>query len=299
MDLQSARDLQAELLSHGLPIDVALGIAPIKADYFELAVRIQRETPETIKALAWIREEAREEVDVEFTGPLGLQCACEPLTPGTSCGRRDAGVGTLGPLVRIEGAEYVVSNNHVLANNNQGETGDEILHPGAPGLTTADHEPPHRIGSLTGFIPLRRGEPNLVDAAWCRLDDDVDFTCGISEVVGAEELERGIRVAKQGRATGYTEGRLSAFALQHCFLECPPLGILQFKDQIEIKPDGVGPFFSIGGDSGSLVYRPDTKEAVGLVFAARKPSLDPSRSAAYVNPMPAVLEQLGATLTAQ
>jgi hypothetical protein len=302
MDLQSARDLQAELLSEGLPIGVALGIAPIKADYYQLAVRIQHETSKTMKILAYIRDRAHEEVDVRFIGTVELQCPCEPLTLGASCGRRDAGIGTLGPLVRIDGSEpiYVVSNNHVLANNNQGQCGDEILHPGAPNVLTVDHEPPHRIGSLAGFVELLPwGQPNAVDAAWCRLDDGIEFTSEIGEVADPEELELGIRVAKRGRATGYTEGRLSAFVMQNFYLECPPLGVLHFMDQIEISPDGVDPFFSMGGDSGSLVYQRGTNRAVGLLFAATKPSLEPNDSATYVNPMPAVLEHLGATLAAQ
>ncbi|MBR7825781.1 hypothetical protein KDK95_05635 [Actinospica sp. MGRD01-02] len=299
MDLQSARDLQAELLSIGMPYEIALGIAPIKGDYFELAVRVQHETPETVKVLAYIEDQARGEVDVQVIGTPQLQCSCEPYAPGASCGREDAGVGTLGPLVTVQGTEYVVSNNHVLANNNQGRPGDEIWHPGAPHLASADHDPPQRIGTLAGFIPLNEDGPNTVDAALCTLDDGIDFSCEISEVLDPGELVRGIRVAKRGWATGHTEGHVTAFEMNNFHIWCEPLGHVLFADQIQIEPDSGSLFFSLPGDSGALVYEPETKQAVGLIFAATRASLEPGRSATYVNPMPAVLDQLGAALTAR
>src|SRR3546814_10205184 len=74
--------------------------------------------------------------------------------------------GTLGGLVRDRetGAVVILSNNHVLANSNQGTAGDAILQPGpADGGT----DPGDRIATLARFVAIdftADGENRIDDA---------------------------------------------------------------------------------------------------------------------------------------
>lgn len=53
-----------------------------------------------------------------------------PAPGGVSIGHREVSAGTLGCLVRKNGARMILSNNHVLANSNDAAPGDPILQPG-------------------------------------------------------------------------------------------------------------------------------------------------------------------------
>src|SRR3546814_20460298 len=72
---------------------------------------------------------------------------------GISIGHAAITAGTLGGLVRDRetGAVAILSNNHVLANSNQGTAGDAILQPGpADGGT----DPGDRIATLARFVEI-------------------------------------------------------------------------------------------------------------------------------------------------
>ena len=57
---------------------------------------------------------------------------------------------------------HILSNNHVLANENRAKKGDSIIQPGAidGGASPAD-----RVGSLLRFVRLKASATNLVDCA--------------------------------------------------------------------------------------------------------------------------------------
>lgn len=73
-----------------------------------------------------------------------------PAPGGVSIGHYLITAGTLGMVVRKGGVRYILSNNHVLANENKGNIGDAILQPGPyDGGTSADE-----IAKLSEFIPV-------------------------------------------------------------------------------------------------------------------------------------------------
>ncbi|MDF0590681.1 chymotrypsin family serine protease [Candidatus Methanocrinis natronophilus] len=113
---------------------------------------------------------------------------------------------------------YILSNNHVLANNNDASIGDPILQPGPyDGGTRAD-----RIGNLSRFIPItfeppvpREQHKNLVDAAIAEVQfDDVDrdiYWIGIMRGWRRKaNVPVGTLVKKSGRTTNFTTGRITA-----------------------------------------------------------------------------------------
>ena len=202
--------------------------------------------------------------------------------------------GTIGAFVTIEGADgvHVLSNNHVLAASGRGEVGDAVLQPGP-----ADGGgPDDRIGHLAAAVELDPSEPNLVDAAVAKVDDDVEVDAAahdgaVTEVIAPDEV-RG-RVRKIGRTTGVTRGQISAFEVDGLPVGYDT-GVFTFDDQIEIE--GVLGLFSDGGDSGSLITTEGDPLGVGLLFAGSTTGGPGGTGVTYANPLGAVLEALTATL---
>ena len=113
-----------------------------------------------------------------------------------------------------DGAICILSNNHVLANENRSKLGDPILQ---PGNFDGGSEPNDCVGVLEKSIRLKKKEPNHVDCAIASVEDGVGFNhrrvSGIGQLagLGATFLDEGTAVAKVGRTTGDTHGRVTAF----------------------------------------------------------------------------------------
>ncbi|MBZ0301148.1 MAG: hypothetical protein K8J31_15480, partial [Anaerolineae bacterium] len=84
-----------------------------------------------------------------------------PTIPsGVSIGHFKITAGTLGTIVtdRTTGAKLILSNNHVLANSNEGLVGDAILQPGP---TDGGQNPGDKVATLERFVRIRFvGEPD-------------------------------------------------------------------------------------------------------------------------------------------
>ncbi|MBX9243484.1 hypothetical protein ICW40_01525 [Actinotalea ferrariae] len=225
-----------------------------------------------------------------------------PLRPGVSIAHVSVSAGTLGAFVRVSGRLHALSNYHVLVGSPSASIGDPVLQPGP---ADGGRDPQDRIGSLAAFVELRPGVTAVVDAAVALLDEgigvDLAYPVGpvteVADALGAEEVE------KIGRTTGVTRGRITAIELDDVVVGYgEELGELSFDGQIEVESLGTGPF-SRGGDSGSLVYlaggddRPGT--AVGLLFAGSESGGENGTGLTYLNPIGAVLEQLGAELAVE
>ena len=243
-----------------------------------------------------------------------------PALGGVSIGHYLVTAGTLGSVVQdaSSGERLILSNNHVLANNNQAQIGDAILQPGRAdgGQLNAD-----TIGTLLRFEPIRFNETqatcdlalafaqlgnmaarvmgskhrvkafysdpeasNLVDAALARPADDrevVDEILELGPVNGALPAELGMKVRKSGRTTGLTSGRI---VILNVTVDVDyGNGSARFEDQIVTTP------MSQPGDSGSLLVAGEALKAVGLLFAG-------SDQATLYNPIAHVQSALGITL---
>jgi len=79
--------------------------------------------------------------------------------------------GTFGALVQDpDGKLYILSNNHVLANENDLPIGSPIFQ---PGLLDGGNPSADRIAALTRFIQLVGNQSNSVDAAIAAIDESV------------------------------------------------------------------------------------------------------------------------------
>lgn len=323
MHIDNARELKARLLSgvvRASSLETPTGVASVgisvayrsgDAPRYGLAVRysgdrgaVLADSARTLAAGA-----AGDEVDIREIGlvkalsaptepgtwaPEALQRKVRPLHPGLSIAQQDVTAGTLGGFVTVEGSDglYVLSNNHVLANSDQAALDDPVLQPGPhDGGRAGD-----RVGRLARAVPLEAGGGNTVDVALALLEDDltdVDLSYPVGRLTGWAEPDDEVAVEKVGRTTGWTTGRISAIELDDVAVQYP-VGVVSFDGQIEVTGDAGA--FSAGGDSGSLVYRPDTRQAVGLLFAGSERGGENGAGLTFCNPIGLVLTALGATL---
>jgi len=223
-----------------------------------------------------------------------------PAPGGISIGHVAITAGTFGGLLRdrASGTVVILSNNHVLANSNEGGVGDAILQPGPHdgGVDPAD-----RIATLTRFVPIdfTPGAENRVDGAiatpispiqnqvlWNTRDIGAQIPAQ-SRQLGDAEL--GLAVQKTGRTTEHTEGFVqSLYATVQVKYDMFRKATL--VDQIIVSQDGSQPAFSNGGDSGSLVY--DTgRRCIGLLFAGSEGGAN-EPATTIVNPIHHVLREL-------
>lgn len=185
-----------------------------------------------------------------------------PAMGGLSIGHYEVSAGTLGCLVRDRGDVYILSNNHVLANEGRGAEGDPILQPGRFDGGKTDRDV---LARLDTYVALDPEGTNVVDAAIAQPFDPEDVTTDIlnvgrlrgSRLPGIDE-----KVMKSGRTTRVTQGTVTDVdvTLRVGYSS----GSMIFQDQFLVRGDKGS--FSAGGDSGSTIVSYDG-HAVGLLFA--------------------------------
>jgi hypothetical protein len=256
--------------------------------------------------------------DVVYTGPIRALAARtdrqRPAPGGVSIGHLRVTAGTLGCLVRRRGERFLLSNNHVLANENDARTGDPILQPGPE---DGGRYPQDQLADLSAFVPLaflgetsgrslvsrgvwllnglarllrsevrfravREGVvENLVDAAIARPLEDGNVSEEILEVGSIVDLasaELGMPVKKSGRTTGLTTGRIQQVEVT-VDVQYGRGRVARFRDQV------MAGAMSQGGDSGSAVLDAHDR-LVGLLFAG-------SESTTVINRIEHVFTALG------
>ena len=192
-----------------------------------------------------------------------------PAQPGCSIGFKDPNnrfvmAGTFGTLVKKGKQLFVLSNNHVLANENRLPLGSSIFQ---PGLLDGGNPNTDQIAQLTKFVPLKTGASNKVDGAIARVKNASlvsNSILFIGQPKGTAAAQIDMVVHKFGRTTGYRVGRITSIDTD--VNVGYDLGTLTFAEQIIIV--GInGQSFSASGDSGSLILERSTQKAVGLLFA--------------------------------
>jgi hypothetical protein len=235
-----------------------------------------------------------------------------PVVPGISIGHRDVTAGTFGCLVRQGSQIFVLSNNHVLADVNNGRPGDPIIQPGrldggqigdqvatlgdyipldfggggsscqvASGLERSLNAVAQVLGSRHRLMAYRETDGiNQVDAALAVPTDPAMFgpeIMGIGRPRGVQSVGLGDSVKKSGRTTGYTEGRIIQIDVTTSVVYNGR--VAQFNDQLMANA------MSAPGDSGSAVLDMNNY-VVGLLYAG-------SDTSTLINPIQPVLEALG------
>ena len=217
-----------------------------------------------------------------------------PAQPGCSIGYKDPAnqiimAGTFGALVSKGQKRFILSNNHVIADENNLPVGSSIFQPGFLDAGNPPNNGP--IAKLTKFIPLVfGGGMNHVDCAIAELNKTslaTNSVLFIGPPKGKTPAQIDMVVHKFGRTTGFTVGRITSVETDvNVGYEG---GTATFDNQIIIVGLSAQPF-SAGGDSGSLILERSTNNAVGLLFAG-------STTHTIANHINDVLQALNVTLT--
>lgn len=232
---------------------------------------------------------------IEIMEGQAITTKFRPVRPGCSCGFRFTGpqsgivmAGTLGAIVEAASKRFILSNNHVLANENQLPLGSQIFQ---PGLLDGGNPAADQVARLSKFVPISPTTHNLVDCAIAELTNaalaDAVFLpkVGALSKVAPIAATPGMGVEKVGRTTGYTQGNV--FDVQATIKVQYSFGIATFDDQVVIQ--GTPGSFSAGGDSGSLIVDRSSKRGTALLFAG-------STAFTVGNKLDRVLSALGVTL---
>ena len=191
-----------------------------------------------------------------------------PAVPACSVGFRIAGdqfvmCGTFGALVKTSRRLYILSNNHVLADENRLTLASPIFQPALMDGGDIDTD---EIARLSRFVRLRANRYNRIDAALAEplarnlVGRDI---LHIGAPKGTVRAEIDMMVHKFGRTTSYTAGRVTStdtdVSVEYETAE------FTFESQIIVSGSG-NQMFSDSGDSGSIILQRGTNAAVGLLF---------------------------------
>jgi hypothetical protein len=239
------------------------------------------------------------ESDVQISGPiralaLDRTSKWRPAPGGVSIGHPLITAGTLGMIVKKNGARYILSNNHVLANSNNASMGDQTWQPGSydggAALDTIGHLSNFPLISFVGDesnCPIARGYAalfnffakllhrksrqsptisalNKVDCAISLPLDDADVSEEILEIgkpvsFNLSDPQIGAAVKKSGRTSGVNQGTvIGTNGIAQVNYDDSKVAV--FEDQIFTTA------IAQGGDSGSVVLN-DKNEVIGLLFA--------------------------------
>jgi len=263
--------------------------------------------------------------------PQAFTSKQRPCPGGFSVGHRLITAGTLGLWVKKNGEDFILSNNHVLANSNEGVAGDTITQPGPYDLDGLTTDPGNWIGRLSEFVVINheggggggggelpdgcldfldnipwppmskkgvarieQGYPNKVDAA---LAEDFGESAAVDPGIHRIGRPTSIRPAILGE-TLIKCGRTTEVTEDP--VEADDLSVqvqygsfvALFDDQLMVVSQGQP--FSQGGDSGSAVLAKSDKALVGLLFAGG--TMEDGTEVTIVNKIEHVQNLLGFTL---
>lgn len=296
MLLNAAREVKEEIramlpsyaLRSGAPVAVGFSPGPDAGDY-KVAIRPRRSDDLTNSALRYLDRATGGDVDIRVTGAIR---PCRALAMGISTAHVRGAIGTLGFFARrtADGRVGFVSNNHVIAAEDEGVDGDDVV-------VVENGAGPRVVGKLSGDYPRLRSGSTTVDCAFAQLIDGIDFdaTLGGGEILASNPVDAAghLAVRKVGRSSGRTEGKVSAFALTDVVVDYS-FGSVLFHEQIEIESLTTEPF-SLPGDSGSLIFTVD-RQPLALLHAGSAIGGVTNAGLTYANPLSAVFEALGVTL---
>ena len=221
---------------------------------------------------------------------IGLQTS-SPTTPGNSVGTYapfrynlpPVNAGTLGAQVVVNGQEYILSSNHVLAHNGRARKGTPITVPGAIDELTAGPV----VAKRSYFVPLQfsaeplswpsQGPPNFADCALALESQPrpagsaTGVLPSITSLTSADLVTLSqATVKKRGRATGETTSRVRLFDLRGYIGFT--FGTCYFEGMVGTYDDDRA-IFAAPGDSGSVAVVDQSApgqfrgQAVGLITA--------------------------------
>lgn len=220
-----------------------------------------------------------------------------PISLGTSGGNvhditaRFCCSGTLGALVTDGTTQYILSNNHVLADSDTATVGDNISQPGLVDVgcnaslasVVANFSRAPALGTANVDAALAQVVPGAVDRAGSILEVGIPSSTLATPAMGTP-------VTKSGRTTGRTCAAISSVntnvlvQYQRSCGQGKKFTIL-YVNQVAVNSSS----FSAAGDSGSLIVTQSAAQPVALLFAG-------SSTTTIANPIQDVTSALGVSV---
>jgi hypothetical protein len=209
--------------------------------------------------------------------------------------------GTLGSMVQDSGGhQFILSNNHVLADINKAKPGELIVQPGR--VDTAPVCLKSRSDAVATFSRAVKikfgGGTNTIDAAIAAVEPGrvSPYILNIGEIASSVVAPMvGVNVQKMGRTSCFTTGTIEALGFNATvnYAEGNGVRLAKFVNQILITGSTVTPAFALPGDSGSLIVTQEAcPQAVALLFAGASDG-----SYTVANPISDVLSGLNVSMT--
>ena len=189
----------------------------------------------------------------------------DPIQPGISVGHQAVTFGTLGCFVRdkMTGKLCLLSNWHVLAGTANARPGDPITQ---PGRADGGRVGRHTIATLERMMLDKDGDAAIATLNGRRQIALEPFETGVV-FSGLRMPQIGETLVKSGRATGVTFAKVDGLGRYTLNYPAGRRSIAGFKLVARQNGNPNNEEISAGGDSGSIWYSPDSREAVGLHFA--------------------------------
>ncbi len=272
--------------AYSAPLKITPSLIPASGDNVTLTITAISQADSTVTGTATITLLTQQQATQAGAVKLGTSGGnINDTSSGMCC------AGTLGSLVTLGGTQFILSNNHVMAESDRGTVGDAISQPGLI-ETNCSTTGTQTVANLSQFFNLESGPTPKVDAALAQVASGKVDSAGNILLLGATQTNgvpdpgapaqgSGITptqamaaphnglVAKSGRTTGLTCSTVLAMNVSsnvdyyaHCG-DSTVAFTVSYSDLISVS----GGDFSAGGDSGSLIVTQDTAEAVALLFA--------------------------------
>jgi hypothetical protein len=228
--------------------------------------------PATVEGVA-VRRMVTDRPELFAPGVDFKKRATRPVPMGYSIGNyNECAAGTFGCVVYKGGNPYVLSNNHVLARQNAGSSGEPI---GQPGLY--DNKPmcsgfwADTIGHLTEFVQVQTGSNanNTVDCAIAATSFTMVQCTTPNTYYGQPNTQLvnaslDLPIQKVGRTTARTTG--TVIGINATVTLTYAGATTRFIDQVLTSAS-----FSKSGDSGSLIVTNNANaNPVALLFAGNR-----------------------------
>lgn len=189
--------------------------------------------------------------------------------------------GTMGCVVTDNHNNFILSNNHLLANGNLLPIGTSILQ---PSMVYGGHSPKDTVAGLSEYIPVKEGTGNnFVDCAIARILNKKNVSpelAVIGPIKGVASAKLGDNVKKVGSTTEFTLGKVTTI---NTMMFAMFNGVLTgFQNQILTTR------MTEKGDSGSLLVN-SYNYAIGLMMSQ-------NTTDSIFNNLPTVLKSLNVLL---